>query len=326
VKTAILFDSVSTDDNPDEIDILHQISVVKSSLQHFGYEVVEIPFSEDFKTFHKEMRKEKPDFVFNLVESVNGNGSLIHLAPEYLEKVNIPFTGSSSEAIRITSNKLEAKKYMRKGNIPTADWITLSETYFLSEPTGKKFIIKAIWEHASKGMDKDSVVIFKDIEDMRKRINDKQTKEGYEFFAEEFIDGREFNISVIRKDDKPLVLNPAEICFIDFGDNHKIVDFKAKWDMDSIEYESTVVSSEFTEKDNYIINRMEEMTIKCWYLFNIKGYARIDYRIDNDNNIYVLEVNANPCISPDAGFSNACKKSGFEIKDVISWISQDLNR
>ena len=287
---------------------------------------MEIPFSSDFKSFNKNISKISPDFVFNLVESVNGNGSLIHLAPEYLERMNIPFTGSSSEAIRVTSNKLEAKKIMKKGNIPTANWITLDEAQLDSDPAGRRFIIKAVWEHASKGMDNDSVVIFKDIKDIRKRIKEKQDKEGYDFFAEEFIDGREFNLSVIGKEGNPQVLAPAEICFIDFGDNYKIVDFKAKWDTESHEYENTVVKSDFTECDNTIIEKMNNITLNCWYLFNIKGYARIDFRVDENNNIFVLEVNANPCISPDAGFSNACRKSGFEIKDVISWISQDLNR
>jgi len=326
LKIAILYDNISNENNPDEIDILHQITVVKKSLTSKMNKIVEIPFNPDFKEFSDIVDKEKPDFVFNLVESVGGKGSLIHLAPEYLETLNIPFTGSSSEALKTTSNKLDAKIKMETTDIPTADWVTLKEEYIKSPVERKKFIIKAVWEHASKGIDSESIVTVNSIEELREKIKAKNEKEGYEFFAEEFIDGREFNVAVISRDGEPICLNPAELKFYNFEKKHKIVDFKAKWDVTSSQYDDIKICSEFTDNDKELLNNLKIISLKAWEVFKIKGYARFDYRVSLDNQIYMLEVNANPCISPDAGFFAACVKAGLKIKNIIKWISQDLNK
>jgi len=100
-----------------------------------------------------------------------------------------------------------------------------------------------------------------------------------------FIDGREFNISVLTGKDGPEVLPPAEIVFVNYDANRpKIIDFKAKWEMDSFEYINTVREFPGNNITNNCI-KSERSCLSCWHLFDLKGYARVDVRTDGYNNV-----------------------------------------
>ncbi len=101
-----------------------------------------------------------------------------------------------------------------------------------------QYIVKSVWEHASLGLDDSSVVTGS--EAARQKIERCKQQYGGEWFAEEYIDGREFNISVIEQDGEPLVLPIPEITFVDYPDDKpKIVGYAAKWDPDAVEYDAT---------------------------------------------------------------------------------------
>jgi D-alanine-D-alanine ligase len=117
----------------------------------------------------------------------------------------------------------------------------------------------------------------------------------------------------------------AEIVFVDYDDSKpRIIDFKAKWEMTSFEYKNTV--RQFPEISSTLDSRLRETALSCWNLFGLKGYARIDVRTDDEENVYVIEINANPCISPDGGFVAATNKAGYNFSDVVNRIINDLNR
>jgi D-alanine-D-alanine ligase len=71
---------------------------------------------------------------------------------------------------------------------------------------------------------------------------------------------------------------------------------------------------------------LKKTALACWHLFGLKGYARVDSRIDSNENVYIIEINANPCISPDGGFVAATKEAGYSFSEVIQRIINDLNR
>jgi D-alanine-D-alanine ligase len=122
------------------------------------------------------------------------------------------------------------------------------------------------------------------------------------------------------------VLPPAEIVFKNYADGKpRIVDFKAKWEMESFEYVNTV--REFPGKEIVPVLREKLMStaLKCWNVFGLKGYARVDMRTDANENPFVIEINANPCISPDGGFVAATREAGLEFSNVLKRIINDLN-
>ena len=138
---------------------------------------------------------------------------------------------------------------------------------------------------------------------------------------EEFIPGREFNISILCNGRNPLVLPPAEMIFRDFpeGKPH-IIGYAAKWDESSFEYENTIRTFDFNAEDELLLKNIEKIATDCWREFGLSGYARVDMRVDRNNQPFVLEINANPCISPDSGFYAACKRAGLSFSAAVKKI------
>jgi D-alanine-D-alanine ligase len=112
--------------------------------------------------------------------------------------------------------------------------------------------------------------------------------------------------------------------FIDFPpDKPRIVDYAAKWDEQSFEYRNTVRSFELQPGDGTLVQRMGERAKACWRLFGLSGYARVDFRVDGAGTPYVLEINANPCISPDGGLVAAAARAGLTQVDLVARIIAD---
>jgi len=119
---------------------------------------------------------------------------------------------------------------------------------------------------------------------------------------------------------------PAEIVFKNYtGNKPKIVDFKAKWEMESFEYVNTVREFPGTDLNPVLKEKLMSTALRCWHVFGLKGYARVDMRTDENENPFVIEINANPCISPDGGFVAATKEAGLQFNEVLHRIISDLN-
>jgi D-alanine-D-alanine ligase len=103
-------------------------------------------------------------------------------------------------------------------------------------------------------------------------------------------------------------------------DKLKIVDYKAKWDADSFEYNNTIRNFDFYENDANLISALREIALRCWDVFSLRGYARIDFRVDNNGKPWVLEINSNPCLSPDAGFAAALQQAKIKYHEAIGFI------
>ncbi len=143
--------------------------------------------------------------------------------------------------------------------------------------------------------------------------------------AEAFIDGRELNLSLLAGVNGPEVLPPAEIRFDAYPPGKvRVVGYRSKWEEGSFEFNHTPRSFEFLETDAPLIAHLKELALKCWRLFNLRGYARVDFRVDREGRPWILEVNANPCLSPDAGFSAATLRAGLALPEVLQRIIGDL--
>ncbi|HSQ34889.1 MAG TPA: D-alanine--D-alanine ligase, partial [Candidatus Binatia bacterium] len=116
-KVVILHNQVTKDSPKDELDVLIQAEEVSKSLSELGYRPLTVPFSLDLEKNMRAIRKIDPLFIFNLVESVEGNGQLIHLAPALLDHLGLPYTGNSQEAIFVTSNKILSKKMLQLAGV-----------------------------------------------------------------------------------------------------------------------------------------------------------------------------------------------------------------
>jgi D-alanine-D-alanine ligase len=303
----------------DELDVIDQVDYIQKHLVELGIEVSSLGITDRFMSEIADMVSEKYDFVFNLVESINNKGELNYFVPALLNMYALPYTGNPLEAIFLTSNKTLASKTMKNAGINNPSSYLPSQLNMLQK--GRKYIIKPVWEDGSLGITGDSVFeCTQGFEEKIKGLDDSH------WFIEDFIDGREFNISILAGKKGPEVLPPAEIVFVNYdNDKPKIVDFKAKWELDSFEYKNTVREFPGNSISKKLERNLNEATLACWNLFGLKGYARVDVRTDSKDNVYVIEINANPCISPDSGFVAAIKEAGYTFSEVIKRIISDLN-
>ncbi len=318
-RCCIIYNEPGKDALADELDVLDQVAHIEKHLEELGIEVYRKGITSLFMNEIATLSLEKPDFVYNLVESINNKGELNYFIPALLNLYSIPYSGNPLEAIFITSNKTLASKAMKNAGISNPASYKPSEMNLLKK--GRKYIVKPIWEDGSLGITEKSVFECKPgFENILTGLDDAH------WFIEDFIDGREFNISVLAGENGPEVLPPAEIVFTNYDDKKpKIVDFKAKWEMDSFEYLNTVREFPGTNLNIQLEENLKQAAIECWNLFGLKGYARVDARTDENDNVFVIEINANPCISPDGGFVAATKEAGYPFLDVIKRIISDLN-
>jgi len=319
-KIAILHSDISADSTEDELDCLKQAEAISEALRLLDYEPILLPFILDLNQTIKKLKALKPYAVFNIVETLASRGNLIHLATALLDYLQIPYTGCHTEAMFLTSNKLLAKKIMHQAGITTPPW-TSQEGLGSSTVSADIYIVKSSWEHASVGMDEDSLIRYTNQENLMEEMNRRKEKLGGSCYAEAYIDGREFNVALISDDTGVKVLPIAEMLFQDYApDKPKLVDYKAKWVADSFEYNNTIRNFDFNENDDNLISALRETALRCWDFFTLRGYARVDFRVDKNGNPWVLEINANPCLSPDAGFATALERANIKYHEAIGFI------
>lgn len=324
-KVVILHSDTSEDTSLDEADVLVQVRAVHRALAGLGYEPIALAFSMDIERSMSLLQSIRPAFVFNLVETMKGSGRLIHVAPAFLEEYGWRYTGSGLEALFQTSNKIAAKRILRMSGIPTPHWFTMRDALGAKSTPRGRYIIKSVWEHASIGLDETSVISIESPEHLIRELCRRRDKLGGDCFAERFVEGREFNLSLLAGKAGPQVLPPAEIRFDGFpASKLRMVDYQAKWDSDSFEYKNTRRVFDFALEDYPLLTSLKRVAEECWHIFELRGYARVDLRVDGNGRPWVLEVNANPCLSPDAGFMAAAKRAGLDLGQVVERILEDL--
>ena len=322
MRVLILNDRVTAADGPDGRDVLDQAAAVTGALTTFGHTVDRLDCDLDLAALATELRQRQPDLVFNLVESLAGSGRLIHLVPACLETLGVPYTGCRADALLLTSNKLLAKRWLQGAGLPVPAWVEPGDDDL---PAGTAdWIVKSVWEHASIGLDANSLVRGRDGRAVRELLPQRARRLGGVCFAEHYIEGRECNLALLAGPHGPELLPPAEIVFDNFPPGMpRILDYRAKWDEQSFACSHTRRSFDFPPADGPLLARLGQLALACWRIFRLNGYARVDFRIDTTGAPWILEVNANPCLSPDAGFSAALERAGIPFDEAVRRIVVD---
>jgi len=323
MKVLVLHDRIAPDASPDRLDTLVQVEQVAAALRCLRHQVSIMALAEDLAETARQLQDHKADVVFNLVESLQGQGRWLHLAPALLERLGIPFTGSGSEALRLTNDKLKAKSVLRSAGWPTTDWVTLKDN-ITNVDHSRAYIVKSVHEHASLGLDEDSVLPGRDPERLFTEMAGRRRDLGGACFAEQFIDGREFNISLLAGRHGPEVLPPAEVIFEGYTrEKVRVVGYRAKWLADTYEFNHTGRQFDFPKEDRDLLEQLRRLSRQCWSLFGLRGWARVDFRVDDRGRPWILEVNANPCLSRDAGFMAAAERAALASPEIIERILTD---
>lgn len=326
MNVAILHDHVSPDARPDERDALVQAECVAQALKAMGHEPSTLEFVPDLDRLAASLKRVRADAAFNLVESVRGQGRLVYLAPAMFEAIGIPCTGADANAMFVTSNKLLTKRLLNAARLPTPNWFDPTELD--TQPFSRgRYIIKSVWEEASLGLDDGALFKADSIDKLRAEVALRAPQLGGDAFAEKYVDGREFNIALLAKGEGVTALPPAEIRFVDYpAGKPRIVGYAAKWDPDAFEYRSTPRTFTFPPGEERLLHELQMTALSCWLELRLSGYARVDFRVDARGRPWILEVNANPCLSPDAGFMAAAARAQTTFEDVVRRLLDDAMR
>ena len=317
MRVAFLYNRFSEDPALAAEDEVPTRSPVVGAFKQLGHRVTPIACTLDLAAIRRRLIRAKPDVVFNRVESLGGSDSMMAAVTLLLDAMKIPYTGNSSAALVATASKVYVKDRLHRAGLPTPKWVNADRG--LAKNCESRFILKSDREHASFELNDSSIVCVTCPEQLSDLLRDRENATGRTYFAEEFIDGREFNLALLGPG--PRVLPPAEIDFSTFPrGKERIVGQAAKCDQTSFEYNNTERLYDFPASDKRLLRRVSELAVECWRLFELSGYARVDFRVDSAQQPWILEINTNPCTLPDAGFAAALEHAGVEYHDGIQAI------
>lgn len=297
---------------------------IADALQKVGCQVTQVPIYNDVEL---ALAPYPPTrwAVFNLGEGLEGRLFEEARIAWALEAMGYCFTGSGGDAIAHSVHKAQAKTLLAANSVDTPPWWLFrhpDEVDTLAADLPFPLIVKPVAEDASLGIGPDAVV--HTAQALRQRVAYVVERYRQAALAEVFVAGREFNISLWG--DPPQVLPLAEIDFSDFTDPYaRIVSFAAKWEVESFEYHHTPVLCP-APVDPDLVARIADTAWRAWAAIGCRGYARVDMRISDEGVPYVVEVNCNPDLSPDAGFCRAARAAGYGYEDMVAHILEIARR
>ncbi|GAC1476827.1 MAG: hypothetical protein NVS1B4_18430 [Gemmatimonadaceae bacterium] len=313
MKIAVLFDGASALGKAPDLLILEAVEAIEDALAAEGNIVARVPVTSDGRWLER-LRRPKFDLVFNLCEGVDGVAALEPSVISVLELLGIPYTGSSSWTTAVCLRKDVVNGLLDRAGLPVPRW-GLVHPGMRSPIVGFPAICKPAAEDASLGVEQRSVVrtaraLTARIDAMHERWDD--------VVVQHYVDGRELNVGIIGDQVLPI----AEI---DFGAMPKgmwrIVSYRSKWESGSDE--DTGASPLCPAPiDPALANEVKDIALAAWRAVGGSGYGRCDFRIDRHGRPWLLEVNANPDLSPDAGMARMARVAGLDYSMLIRAICE----
>jgi D-alanine-D-alanine ligase len=320
-RIVIAHNPVSSEDDPSTSDVLAQVDLVAAGLDALGlpHRTVAVPDRRPWL----HLVPGPGEAVFNLMEAPPGRPAALLDAAAALELMGAPFTGSAPGALWLTTDKLATRAVLAAEGLPVAPGGRLDvDDPALLERIPGPWILKPACEDASLGLEGDPVCATRAAALARARELAARFP-GQAVLAETFLPGRELNVSLLARDGGAEALPIAEIVYEDFPEGmSRVLGYDAKWREDSFACTHTVRRFPGAA-DAALLGRARELALAAWRLFGLRGYARVDLRLDAQGEPRILEVNANPCLAADAGFMAAAAQAGLSAAEVVRRILED---
>ena len=298
-------------------DVLEAVMAVQWSLLELGHSVTRVPLALPMEKVKRKLSRLRAELVFNLFEGFCGHPDTEPDIPAILSDSGIPYTGCSPETLKLALNKAASKTVLKSGGLVTPDFQLLGPGNLSAFRLSYPCVVKPNSEDASHGVSEDSVVNdFSSLERQLRRII--HLYGGEETLVEEYLDGREFNATVIGNSSGS-VLAISEIVFTLSPGMPNILTYESKWNTKSDYYRGTrvVCPARISEDERQKITGVAE---KAYSLTGCRGYARVDMRTDKQGRINVIEINPNPDIALDSGAALQARAAGLEYKQFINKI------
>jgi D-alanine-D-alanine ligase len=310
--------------NADALDppvdpIIEQLS---AALRTIGHDAEAVVVDREIDAVVADLRDRAPELVFNITESFRGKSALDSNIAALLNLVDCRYTGSSPAGLMLAGDKSLTKKVLRFHGVQTPEFATLYRGAVdwagdLTFPV----IVKPPQEDASLGITAASVV--HEIKDLFARIDELQAEYQTPVLVEQFVEGREFYVGVLGNA-SPEPLPIIEMDFSGFpADRPRIASWNAKWGEDGEGSGAEYAGSRSifpSNVDEELVGRMQRVAIEAFNALRLRDYARIDLRVSDAGEIYVIEVNPNCYLERESEFARAAKKHGLEYEALIGRI------
>jgi len=321
LKVALLYNLSERLQKGEEKDILaedaiiEEIGAVEHAVHTLGHQCFVMAIHDEILSVIHWLKELGPDVVFNLCESVYGNTCWEMNVPALLDLFQIPYTGSPPLTLGLCQDKGKVKDILQSRGILTPRYKIFDRGAGPVKGTVFPMIVKPLHEDGSLGISRESVVF--DDEALGRQIQYVIEKYHQPALVEEFINGRELNVGLWETDGRVATLPISEIDYTEFPEGvPKICGYEAKWVEGSVEYQKSrpicPAPLEWVVK-----KRVEHVAVKVFKLFGCRDYARVDFRVDRNGKIFVLEINPNPDISPSSGMARAINVQRMSYEGFI---------
>ena len=300
-----------------EVGVLGEVEAVRRALDQLRipHRVIGV---RRFQELPAVLSASDETVVFNLVEGFWADAGRANFVPTVVASFGKACTGNDTQGLLLSLDKWQSKTLLCAAGLPSPDGLIVQpgQSIPMRDLFEGPYIVKPAQADASEGIDKTSIIHNrgKALRDAVERIHDLQAQPA---LIEQYIDGRELNISVIHRKGEPQVLPLAEIDFSAFeAGRPRIVGYEAKWLEDSFEYRHTprIIPAPLPKR---LTERIRDLAAASCRILSCLDYCRVDFRLDRANRPYVLEVNANPDITPGDGFAAALEAAGISYKAFV---------
>jgi D-alanine-D-alanine ligase len=286
--------------------VLGPVNQIRDVLASLGHRVARIPIRDDLKWLDRVRRA---DLVVNLCEGIGGYSRWESMVTGAIELVGVPFTGAGSWTTTICHNKHVVNALLQAAGLPIPRW-AMPVNGRVPADFPLPAIVKPAAEDASVGIDQASVV--QTHRQLRQQVLQVEKDYG-PAIVQQYVAGREFGVGILGSTVLPL----SEIDFSSMpGGTWPILSFDAKWRPGSPEHDGSppVCPARVAPP---VARQLRAAALAAWRTVRGQGYGRVDLRLDESGQPWILEVNPNPDISDDAGLSRMAEAAGLSYDDLI---------
>jgi len=306
----------SLDEYKSALGVLEAVNAVHRSLVELDFDVTVVPLVPPLGQAERELKNLNTDLVFNLFEGFCDYPETEAAIPEILAKMGISFTGCPGPVLSLALDKAKTKLILTAAGIKTPDFQLLNPKTLHMFRLDYPCIVKPRCDDASNSLSEESVVY--DFSELERQVGAICDFYGGNAIVETFITGREFNATVMGNSELA-VLPVSEIIYSLPPGMPEILTFDAKWETGSLYFKGTkpVCPAEIEAEDQ---QHIAETITTVYRLLACQGYARVDLRMDREEELNVIEVNPNPDISPGTGAARQAEAAGMTYTQFVEKI------
>lgn len=323
-EVIMLHDHPYPESTPDELFNITLAQDLGMIIRTLGVAVSCMPYCDSSLQALRYKKMRGDNFVvFNLVENVERKPEWQPRAMQALEDIGVAFTGTNAERLlACDADKFRMKEALRTHDLPTPPWATRNYTKPLYQNSGPWLVKSAIY-HGSFNIHQNS--ISEDPAYLLALMQRYEDAHGGLWFAERFMDGREFYIGMIgRKGETPYLLPTAEIvydpAYFTQG-RYPLLTENGKWYDDGDEFKAIRTVFEHPPGTEILSRLLRDLATQCWVAMDLNGYARVDFRTDDSGQPFILEINTNPYLGiGDSYIFQPAAIAGMSEANVLSRI------